>query len=285
MLKFSSKRKKKDAMQLICFFLVFTFAFGLEEQLSTLVIKQYYKSPHSGWFHVKIHGGAQVDQVTWCSTIFVPRVGEVPRDIKECHAQALLHAQVFPGNPDYYRFENGEVHVSPLVVSGFWMERPSNLIIHGTFPSGKRLEQVIRINPATERNTPDLVEEKAAGPVYVPTAKPTAKPTANPTETETEPETAPEPETKTLFVSVVSMGAFLMALTIGLVVVRRKTIAGLVPVSSASKEYCSDNVFHFSIDAELEPVESAEHRKRKEENLTILTKMGKGANQSFFANL
>lgn len=116
----------------------------------TLVIKQNYDGPHQGWLSIDLHnpdGKTQIDQVTWCSTIFVPRVGEVPRDIRECHAEALLHKQIVPGPSEYYRLNTRRLMVNPASVGGFWLDRPADLIIHGTLDNHVRLEQIVRINP------------------------------------------------------------------------------------------------------------------------------------------
>lgn len=302
------------------------------QEKTTLVVKQNYNGPHEGWFHVNVYQGspvASIDKISWCSTIFVPRVGEVPRDIKDCHASALLHVNIYPnGDPILYRInkDEGTIEISPDSVGGFWLNRPADLVIHGTLADGRRLEQIVRLRPNPNEGD-ETVEEKAAIPLHVkpsPLESTPVKPDpmkvnpleadplkANPLEgqpTEANPDTpskdVPLASTNVsvtnIYAIVGGIGLLVMIFTIGMAVARRKTVHSMSHHQSArgDEKYASATVYAFEnddfhsgkkqtdlLDVLEQDNDAAIKRRRKAENLEILTKMGKGATPSFYANI
>lgn len=295
---------------------------------TTLVVKQNYKGERGAgaWLRAKIHNRAHVDRVMWCSTLFVPRSGEVPRDVKDCHANALLHAQIYPGNEKDCRINGDELSVSPLAVHGLWRDRPADLVIHGTFDDGRRLEQVIRLHPLSHE-IDEIIEQKdsAVGSVSpvsngqpVGAAEPSGSATVaspplgkapdtmkQPTLQESEQDASsyeaapavddlPAADRNPYFVlyAAGSIGVLVMALTIGMAVVRRKAVARISD-SSKAPDYNSGMQYIFEGDDSttttiidgLESEEPVVRMRKQQENLKILTEMGKGASPSFYANL
>lgn len=119
----------------------------------TMLVRQDYAPPHTGWFHVPIKNNAKVENIMWCSELLPPQPGAVRLDLNDCHARGILKAQVFPGNSDFYRFDENEntVQISPQSIGGFWMNRQANIVLHGTVNDGKDdFEQIVRINPLTK---------------------------------------------------------------------------------------------------------------------------------------
>lgn len=301
------------------------------QEKTTLVVKQNYNGPHEGWFHVKIYEGsplASIDEISWCSTIFVPRVGEVPRDIKDCHASALLHVKIYPnGDPTLYRInkDDGTIEISPESVGGFWLNRPADLVIHGTLTDGRRLEQIVRLRPNPNEGD-EMVEEKAAIPLSVVSPPKQTQHVesipveSNPVESipveaspmEGNPTGEGDPlkdmpvattnvSVTNIYAIVGGIGLLVMIFTIGMAVARRKTVHSMsTQGGEVSEKYASATVYAFEndtlgnvkkqqetdlLDALEQDNDSALKRRRKAENLEILTKMGKGATPSFYANI
>lgn len=251
--------------------------------LPTVIVRQDYPHKHQDVFETSIYQNAQVLQIKWCSTIFVPRVGETPRDIRDCHAGALLKLSL---RPDQYKVVDSTLTIDTSVVSGFWLNRPSNIVIHGRLADGALLEQVVRINKKGQSGD-EGVEQKAAIPIYVPTKRPTVEKTetARPVVVVVEssiPDTdaiVVEPadplELQYLMTIIGSIALVGMLCTIGIVVIRRKTVQSMLP---ANREYRSAL-------NELEEESVLEKTRQVKEDFEILTSLGKGANPSFYANL
>lgn len=292
-------------MKILFCFLV-AIVLSVVDATTTLVVKQNYHDKHDGWFHVSIHNGAHVDRIMWCSTLFAPRVGQVPRDIRDCHADALLHVEIYPAmSDDMYAFEsNGVIRINPASVGGFWLDRPANLVIHGTYPDGKRLEQIVRLNPTEayvndegEEERKDVVRTTRVIAASLHTTEPQKGPAkAVPLIVEEEqqqqqqqgtiPTQTSQDATFGLFAVIALVGAAGMVLTVALAFVRRQTVREMVNQAKPTKlELPYDAEVMYEFEDELGIKEREEAKRQQAENLKILTQMGKGANPSFFANM
>lgn len=262
--------------------LIFALLFVAGHSLSsTIIVRQNYPHEHRDEFHTLVYQNARVVKVKWCSTLFVPRVGETPRDIMDCHASALLKLSL---RPDQYRVLDSTLTIETSVVSGFWLDRPSNIVIYGELADGTFVEQVVRINHKGQSGN-EGVEQKAAIPLYVPVTKPKTtmvpiKTVSFATTTPTMPALAQEEaeaplEFQYLMTIIGSIALMGMLCTVGIVILRRKTVLSMLP---ANREYRG-------VIDELEDVSESEKTRQVKEDFDILTSLGKGANPSFYANL
>lgn len=271
--------KIKETRRMILIFALLLVA-GHSLSSTTVVVRQNYPHEHRDEFHTLVYQNARVVKVKWCSTLFVPRVGETPRDIMDCHASALLKLSL---QPDQYRVLDSTLTIEESVVSGFWLDRPSNIVIYGELADGTLLEQVVRINHKGQSGD-EGVEQKAAIPIHVPVTKPKTvmvpiKTVAFATTTPSMPalthEEAAPLEFQYLMTIIGSIALMGMLCTIGIVILRRKTVLSMLP---ANREYRG-------VIDELENVSESEKTRQAKEDFDILTSLGKGANASFYANL
>lgn len=130
-------------LSIIILLLLFATATGVSR------VRQDYQGPHEGTFVYPLPNNFQVDSITWCSELFVPREKKNRRDIGDCQGANLIHYQVYPGNARNYDVSLTQARIHTEHIGGFWLpNRQANVIIRGRYRNAitKKIIHIVRIN-------------------------------------------------------------------------------------------------------------------------------------------
>ena len=287
-------------------------------------VRQNYTGPTNGWVTVPLYtvvGGGDrpvLRAVRWCAELFEPPSGVAGRDLEDCDARAILHAQIYPpaggGGEHMTLLANGTVvSVDPTCVTGFWLHRTSMLVLEADLPDGDRLVQVMQVT--RPRSAPSasgavqvmVIEDKAAAAAVAtaPTTHPSPSPQSQQSSTPTSAAAAAAANDGSVRAWVLwataGAGLALAALTALVAVTRRRVFDGSQKPQQQERrlvlsahEYLGDpydsdygdgiSVFTPLSSSAAAAPESDDARRRRE-NLAFVMALGKGATPAFSANL
>jgi hypothetical protein len=260
---------------LLLLFCVLSFAAG-----ETHTIIKDYARPHKGWISIRLtdYPITKVTSIQYCGTAAAVSkdLGMPSKDLKECQAAGLMHKTLFPPQRgsrkrdlEGIRIEGILVQIDPVLVGGWMLDRPFDVIVHAELKNGAgELMHVERFNfesvPASTTTTTTSEASVATTTIGSTTSETTLL--SVPT---TEAVIIDEPTHPwTLIIVMACIGSLGLALSAIFVYSskrRRTSVYG-------------DSTYNFE-------TELVDFHQKQQEDLDILTRLGEGANPAFLANL
>ena len=245
-----------------------------------------HDAPVSSWITIQLaHPVSTIKSIKWCKSITPNPVklgDRVPPPIDDCKGAGLTHLQLYPNKVRILPEEPNVVYIDPEEIGGWDAKHQFDIIVEANVKErSAELLQVVKFNSASKPgpNGPGLDPSPtpAAGPIG-PTAEEASAlssnaPTSGPTGPEVGAEVAAESATSThpwpATLIVFGTGLALL-LAIGLVSFARRR-------HTANRNYGQTSYAFDKLPSETTDVEM--------EDMSVLMRLGKGANAAFEMNL